>query len=378
MALYFEQDLGISITLVGVIFTFVSIGSIFFSLLGGGLADYIGRKNTLILGSVISFALFSTISFIIEGRSFLPLIIVLFVLTSIGGAFVFPSASALVSDVTSDKDRINGYVVYRILSNLGWAIGPLSGSLIIVYGIHWIFVLVSVCSILQGIIVALFIKGKHRSSSRSEKSVKPAFSIMAFDRLLIVFSLGTFFLTMVASQFSVTLPLFAGIFLKIPSSSIGYIYAVNGAIVVAGQYPITNFLKKFSDMVPMILGTLFYSLGYLSVAFSRNLFGLMISMAIITIGENMTSPVMNSVVSKIAPEDKVARFMGFLGMVNSTGRAIGPSVGAFLISAFLTDGLYVWLTIDIFGAIAIIIFLAFTGYAMRNGKAGMKGGISET
>ena len=376
MALYFEEVLGIPISVVGIIFTLGSVVSIVFSLIGGGFADFIGRRNTLILGSAISFLLFSSMSFIIQDKTLVVPVVILFILTSMGGAFVFPSASALVSDVTDEKERVNGFVVYRILANLGWAVGPLAGSIIIVYGIHWIFILVSACSILQGVIVAVFIRGRIRSKGYREVREKRKFGILAFDRFLLLFSFGTFFLTMVASQFSVTLPLYAGIFMNIPSSSIGYIYAVNGALVVIGQYPITNALKRFSDMVPMVLGTVFYSLGYLSVAFAGNLYGLMVSMAIITVGENMTSPVMNSVVSKIAPEDKVARFMGFLGMTNSTGRALGPSIGAFLISAFLKNGIFVWLTVDIFGVLAVLIFIIFSGYSSRNGKRIDKGGPS--
>ena len=34
--------------------------------------------------------------------------------------------------------------------------------------------------------------------------------------------------------------------------------------------------------------------------------------------------VMNSIVSKIAPGDKLARYLGFMGMMNSSGRAFGP------------------------------------------------------
>ena len=363
LALYFEESLAIPISVVGIIFTLFSVTSIIFSLVGGGLADFLGRKNTLLAGSAISFGLFFAISFIVQDRAYVLPIMILFILTSIGGSFVFPSASALVADVTPDSERTNGYVVYRILTNLGWAIGPLAGSLIIVYGIHWIFILVSISSVIQGVLVLFFVKDERRALPSG--TMKAKFSILSYDRYLIVFSIGTFFLTMVSSQFSVTLPLYSGIFLHIPSSQIGYIYAVNGIIVVIGQYPITNLLRRFQDMVPMILGTIFYSLGYLSVAFSRNLAGLMLSMAIITVGENMTSPIMNSVVSRIAPSDRVARYMGFLGMVNSTGRALGPSAGAFLISAFLFDGTLVWVFVDIFGALAIITFVIFSIYVRQ-------------
>lgn len=372
MAIFLNNTLGVPVYFVGVIFTLGSIVSIVFSIGGGALADMIGRKKVLILGSGLSGALFLAVAILLHYSAPTLAIVAVFIFTSAGGSLIFPSANALVADVTSPADRTNGYVVYRIMSNLGWAIGPLSGAFIYDSGIFWIFILITVCSVIQGLMVLFMVKDRWKGRRKSENLRKTGkVSIISYDRFLIVFTVGTFFLTLVSSQFSVTLPVFIKGSISIPTSYIGYIYAVNGVVVVIGQYPITNLMKRYPEILSMILGTAAYAVGYLFVGFSSNLVDLMGDMLIITIGENLVSPVMNSIVSKIAPSDKLARYLGFMGMMNSSGRAFGPSVGTFLISLYAFNGLKLWSTMDLFGIAAIALFLAFSRMAARR-KTGIQ------
>ena len=366
MAIFLNNTLGVPVYFVGVIFTLGSIVSIVFSIGGGALADMIGRKKVLILGSGLSGALFLAVAILLHYSAPTLAIVAVFIFTSAGGSLIFPSANALVADVTSPADRTNGYVVYRIMSNLGWAIGPLSGAFIYDSGIFWIFILITACSVIQGLMVLYMVKDRWKERRKSESIRKTGkISIISYDRFLIVFTVGTFFLTLVSSQFSVTLPVFIKGSVSIPTSYIGYIYAVNGVVVVIGQYPITNLMKRYPEILSMILGTAAYAIGYLFVGFSSNLADLMGDMLIITIGENLVSPVMNSIVSKIAPSDKLARYLGFMGMMNSSGRAFGPSVGTFLISLYAFNGLKLWSTMDLFGIAGIALFLAFSRMAAR-------------
>lgn len=361
MAIFFEQQLGISVYIVGIIFTLGSLVSLVFSLLGGGLSDFIGRKKVLLTGSIISSLLYFAMAILLKSGSEAFLIAGLFVFTSIGGSLVFPSANALVADVTAEKDRTNAYVIYRIMANLGWAIGPFSGALLDEHGIFWIFILVTICSAIQGIIVLIMIQDRWKERKVRERiGSTRKISFLSYDRFLLIFSAGTFFVTLVSSQFSVTLPVYAVIHVGIPHHDLGYIYAINGVVVVLGQYPVTNLMKRFPEIVSMIMGAVAYSLGYLLVGFSSTLLDLMMVMIVITLGENLVSPVMNSIVSKIAPRDKLARYLGFLGMMNSSGRALGPSVGAFFLSIYSFEGLKVWSSIDMFGVVAIMAFLVFT------------------
>ena len=119
MAIFFNDELHISILLVGLIFTLLAILSMAFSIIGGGLADLIGRRKTIIIGSISGFFLYFAIA--VFFRMHMPelLIVATFVFTSFSGSLVFPSASALVSDVTKPELRFLPYSIYRVTAHLG-------------------------------------------------------------------------------------------------------------------------------------------------------------------------------------------------------------------------------------------------------------------
>ncbi len=355
MAIFFNRDLGVPIFLVGIIFTFLAISSILFSVVGGWLADKFGRRATLLIGGFNGVVIYSLIAVFIAAHVSILYIAIGFVLSSSSGSLIFPSSTALVSDVTTQEDRTIAYGIYRILTNIGWAIGPIMGAYIYNLGMQWIFAIVALSTLIQFIVILFYVHDRRIYTRRSGIKV----SVISYDRYLLLFSVGTFFIMMVSTQFSVTLPTFAANHVGIPVSDIGYIFAVNGAVVVLGQYPLNALFSRVSDVTTMIAGSLFYSAGYLLVGFSGNLLQLMLDMIIITVGEDLVSPSLNSIVSKIAPEDKVARYMGFNGMVNSAARALGPSIGTIFLSLYLYNGPEVWGTIDIFGITSIAILLVF-------------------
>lgn len=355
MAIFFNRDLGVPILLVGIIFTFLAISSILFSVVGGWLADKFGRRATLLIGGFNGVVIYSLIAVFIAAHVSILYIAIGFVLSSSSGSLIFPSSTALVSDVTTQEDRTIAYGIYRILTNIGWAIGPIMGAYIYNLGMQWIFAIVALSTLIQFIVILFYVHDRRIYTRRSGIKV----SMISYDRYLLLFSVGTFFIMMVSTQFSVTLPTFAANHVGIPVSDIGYIFAVNGAVVVLGQYPLNALFSRVSDVTTMIAGSLFYSAGYLLVGFSGNLLQLMLDMIVITVGEDLVSPSLNSIVSKIAPEDKVARYMGFNGMVNSAARALGPSIGTIFLSLYLYNGPRVWGTIDIFGITSIAILLVF-------------------
>ncbi|MCL4358797.1 MAG: MFS transporter [Candidatus Thermoplasmatota archaeon] len=355
MAIFFNRDLGVPILLVGIIFTLLAISSIAFSVVGGWLADKFGRRVTLLVGGFNGILIYSLISVFIAVHLSVLFIAAGFVLSSSSGSLIFPSSTALVSDVTSRADRTIAYGIYRILTNVGWAIGPIMGAYVYDLGMEWIFAIIATSSLIQFLVILFFVHDRRIYTRKTRTKV----SMISYDRYLILFSVGTFFIMMISTQFSVTLPTFAANHVGIPVSAIGYIFAVNGAVVVLGQYPLNALFSRVSDVTTMIIGSLFYSAGYLLVGFSGSLLQLMLDMIVITVGEDLVSPSLNSIVSKIAPEDRVARFMSFNGMVNSAARAIGPSVGTIFLSLYLYNGPEVWGTIDIFGITSIVILIFF-------------------
>jgi MFS family permease len=96
----------------------------------------------------------------------------------------------------------------------------------------------------------------------------------------------------------------------------------------------------------------------------------MFDMVIITVGENLTTPTINTVISKMAPEGKTGRYMGFNSMFNSIGRAFGPSIGTYIMYTFHYNGLITWALIAIFGIFSVFVILIFSNsYKISNAYA---------
>lgn len=356
MAIFFNRDLGVPVYLVGVIFGALAISSTGCQIIGGHMTDFSGRKRTMVLGSGIGLVIYLSIILALIVHLSAVIISVLFVATSLSGGFLFPAATAAVADVTSGEERERGYAIYRILSNVGWAVGPIIGSLIFDAGVIWIFAVVEISLVIQfTLILALLAETSHRGASL--RRARRLADFVVIDRALVFFSAGTLLLMILTSQFSVTLPLYASLKVHVPSHDIGFIFMVNGIVVVLGQLPMTSIASRYREVDAIIVGILFYVAGYLLVAFSASLSSLMADMVIITIGENLTTPTVTSIVSRIAPVDKVGRYMAFNGMANSTGRALGPAVGSFFLYLFFGSNVAIWLTLDIFGIVSLGIML---------------------
>ena len=163
LAIFFEVNLHVPILYVGAIFTAIAAVSMLFSLVGGTLGDLLGRRKTIMLGSALGFLTYFTIYLFVIGNVMALYIAIIFILSSISGSLTFPATSAIVADVTTIDNRREGYSIYRILTNLGWAVGPVLGSFLYSSGVGNIFLFSSITLLLQLLIVLLFLKETHKT-----------------------------------------------------------------------------------------------------------------------------------------------------------------------------------------------------------------------
>ncbi|MCL4314927.1 MAG: MFS transporter [Candidatus Thermoplasmatota archaeon] len=364
-SIYFSDVYNVPVFYIGLIFTASAVLSIVINLAGGALGDFFGRRSAIMVGSVYGIAAYAALAFLTYSGGFLVITITVFIISSASGALIFPASSALVADVTTEAERRRAYSLYRVVSNIGWAAGPLAGALLYDSGMWILLSMLTVTAIIQLAMTALYIQ-EHRHSNGERMTRK---NFMAFDRNLIIFSSGTLFMTIVSSQFLVTLPIFAVNSVHIPSFSIGYIFAVNGLVVIIGQGPLTRLFRRYSDLTMMLAGVVAYSIGYLSVGFSRDLTDLLLSMVVITIGEDLVSPPLSTLIARVAPPGKLARYMAFNSMMNQTARAIGPSIGSFFLSIYAYNGLESWGSIASFGIVSVFILILFGVHLRRDYNA---------
>ncbi|MHB1708957.1 MAG: MDR family MFS transporter [Thermoplasmataceae archaeon] len=366
IALYFSLDLQLPLYIIGMIFSVYFAIGIILQPVSGLLADFLGRKPTMIFASMIyiavSLALF--LADVLHGSAIL--ISALFVSFALPSALEYPAINAMVSDLSPETGKSREFSTFRTIFNIGWIIGPLFGVFFFELSFSLIFLLNVTTSVVSLLFILIFIDD--RNSFRRQEGRQMHDHHFKLDRLIIIFGSGVFFLSVLAGQFQTSLPLFSAHSILSNPALYGYVYAVNGMTVVVTQPVINRLVRRFSDMQSMVIGVLFYIIGYGSVAFASSLPQLVLDMVIITTGENLTAPAENSVISSYSSQERTGRYMAFKSAMWGMGSMIGPSAGLLFLYGFGYSGFLTWFSISLFGVAAIAAFLLFASGMKRQVK----------
>lgn len=98
------------------------------------------------------------------------------------------------------------------------------------------------------------------------------------------------------------------------------------------------------------------------LGFSNSFIFLIVTIAIITIGEIVVSPATMALSVNMAPENEKGRYMGVLGLFENSGWSFAPFIGGILLDAFPGRSSTPWALISLFG------FLAVLGYSSLKRK----------
>jgi len=348
-------------TLVGIILLAAGLCSAISQALGGALSDRFGRRPVLLVAASVSIFLYSGLAVLIGISAPVWAITIAYIAGRSMLTITRPVISAMVADFTSKGTLTEAYGILRIGANMGWAAGPAIGGYLatfLPYG--WLFgVPVLTCGIVS-LIVFFFV---HESSRRTNRRVGFR-SILppAGDRAFLAFTMVSLLLFIVMGQLASTLSIFAVDRVGFSTAQYGLLLTLNGLIVIFFQYPMTLFLTRLAKFRALILGSLLYAVGYLSFGWITQFGWALGAMAVITTGEIMNSPITLSVIGELSPQDQRGRYMGFFGLSETIGIAMGPLLGGILLDAFPFDLRLVWAPI---ASIALIAALGYYWWARR-------------
>jgi len=358
VSLYFYNDLGLDMATVGLILLVVSLIGATGQIVGGEIADMFGRRR------IMSFALiWRSVAFLLiavaiaTGTSFL-VITGLLALSSFGGSLFEPASNAMVADVTEGPRRLEAYGFLRIGQNLGWAAGPLIGGVLTIWFSFWVLFLIgAMISLAMSAFFFMNIKESLRQGqSRDRFRLKDLAHVMS-DRAFLAFSIISIFLFIMFGQMSSTYAVYSTDRIGISEAEVGYLFALNGILVVLLQFPIARWISRYRMTTVIAFGSLLYTIGYGTVGLSQNFLMLAMNMTVVTFGEMVVSPASMNLVANLSHENERGRFMGVFGLVSSIGFALGPFAGGVILDAAYPNGVLTWLGIGTFGIVATLGYL---------------------
>jgi MFS family permease len=325
------------------------VGTLAACLLGGYLADTLGRRKTIVLSMFAAAGVMLCLS---QARA-LPVIIGLSGLAGLAGELYRPASSALLADLVPAGQRVTAFAAYRMSFNAGWAFGPAVAGLLAQYNYFWLFVGDAATSVLYGL-VAWFALPAGLRGTRSGGSVFETFRVFRDDarfRQVLVSSLvvGLVFVQVFSTMsLQITQSGFS-------AATYGLLISLNGLLVVLCELPLTTITKRFPARRVMALGYVLIGAGFCSNLLPRTIPLLVCTTSLFTFGEMISMPISGAYVADLAPADQRGLYMGAYGLVWALAFVFGPSLGMQL---FAVSPVALWSASGVMGLVAAAIILS--------------------
>lgn len=371
LSIYLHRELGIPMTVVGLVLLISAIVGALGQIVGGELADILGRRRIMIMAMATRCIMFLGLAYVISSGADIYVITVMVSLSSLAGSFFEPASNALIADVVEPRKRLEAFGLLRIGGNVGWTLGPLLGGLLAMISYPFLFLISAAATGTVSLIVLLFVSESISSGVRRQKLSLHDLARLKDDRRFLAFCLISVPLFMMFGQMASNYAVFSTDVIGISNAEIGYIYALNGLMVVFMQFPISRHISHYRMTKVMAAGSMLYAIGYGIVGltpslglslpswlFSPGFLYLAMCMFVVTMGEMVVSPSSMTLVAKMSPESERGRYQGMYGLVSNFGFSAGPFFGGLLYDAFIGDPILMWMGIGSFGMVAAFGFLA--------------------
>jgi MFS family permease len=340
---------GYSVKQAGLAVSAYGVGNLGASLLGGHLADKLGRRQTIVLSMFSGAAAMMLLS---QARSF-GLIVALVALTGLANEFYRPASQALLADIVPTGQRMTAFAALRVSFNAGFAFGPATAGLLAAYGYFWLFAGDATTSVLFGMVV-LFALPRGVAGAQNNASWGEALRVLRRDRRLHQLLLANFAIGLVFFQLGSVFGLYVT-GLGFSPAVYGAIVSFNGAFIVFCELPLTRLTRKFPARRVMATGYLLCATGFVLNAFAHTIPALLLCMLVFTIGEMITMPTAVAYLAELAPAQMRGRYMGMSGLTWATALIIGPAGGLRLYAA--APAAY-WVTSAAAGVFAAVVISA--------------------
>jgi predicted MFS family arabinose efflux permease len=349
ITLYLTQELKFGIKEAGYIMTFFGMGSMLGSYIGGRLTDRLGSFPvqfwSLILNGVV-------LIWMLEVRDMWTMSLAVFVMALVAEVFR-PANSVAIATYCTPETRTRSISLYRMAVNLGWAVAPAFGGLMVALGWTWLFWVDGITCIFAAVLLYLFLPprkyGQQKKLAENLSQNKPMKGNSPYqDRRFLWFALLTMLNVIVFMQFLWTIPVYWKEEYGWTESQVGLMSAVNGLLVFLIEMPLIFQLEgRKNPLFYVRLGLILYGLSYLIFLLPIGFFwaGLIFIIAI-SFGEMFVMPFSSNFVFARSEGSYQGQYMAMYGIAWAAANVLAPLYGTQVIAAWGYHTLWVLLALQ--------------------------------
>src|SRR5271157_1870433 len=172
MSIYMYENLGMSMTQVGIADFITAIAGAAAAYGGGSLCDIHGRKKILVAGLTLQILSYLLIIVTIDARASIPIFVLALTINSFNGGIYKTIPDVMIADIVKPYDLVEAYGLTRIGANLGWVFGPVIGGLCLIFTSYANLFFITAFTTFLYLMIALFILRDTKNNTRTVERFK--------------------------------------------------------------------------------------------------------------------------------------------------------------------------------------------------------------
>lgn len=359
MTLFLTKKIGLSPESVGFFVMLSAVVYIPGSIIGGKLADHMGRKKIIIFFQGMAALCLIPCGFL--GNSMM--VPYLLILSSLLGSAAQPPNSAMMADLTNKENRKVAYSLLYLGINIGFSVGPLIAGFLFNNFLKVLFLGDAATTILSLVLVAIFVEETipnneaeeidtnlyHEEEKAEQGSI---LSILLKRPYLIAFAAVSTIFSFMYSQYHFITPLQLDKLFGVNGPKMyGTITSVNGIVVVVMTTLIVTITKKNKAILNVTLAGVFFTIGFGMLYFAKGYAIFFVSTFLWTIGEILNATNSGVYITNHTPMSHRGRFNAIIPTITGIGYAVGPLFMGKIIKNREIE--FAWFVVFICGSFAI-------------------------
>lgn len=344
-SLYFTKQLHFSMTDAGLIMSCYGIGSILGSYFGGWLTD---RKNaySIMQVSLISCGLILLSILLTESKYLIALIIFSY---AFAADMFRPANSASIATFSTSENRTRSVSLMRLAINLGFSVGPAIGGFVALYlGYKWLFVIDAFSSFGAALLLYFYLPKEINQPHSKAHHVLNDSSTSAYRDYVYLFFIGlTAIYGICFFQIFASIPQYFDRVSHYSETTIGWLMALNGFIVVVMEMPMVAYLEnKRNKFNYIIWGCLCIAVALTLLYLGNSIMLVAIAYTfVMTVSEIFAMPFMMSFVLSRGKKERQGQYSALYSMAYGIANIAAPSVGLTIAHQFGFNSMFVFMSI---------------------------------
>ncbi len=422
LALYLQEKLNFSTEQTGTL-TGIFGGMVWFlAIFGGAAADRLGFRRALSLAYLIlgvAYFLIGSIGspWLAPVRNALPLglfVGVILILPALGISLVKPCVVGTTARASKENVRSIGYSIYYTMVNIGGAAGPLYASWAHRHlGVENVYRLGALSVFAMFFVVLFFFREPRKPGDAPPPSIAQVarnFCVVLGNYKLVLPVLAVALALRIAlwvqpawnvpwwiwvgllaiglagiSRFMWFLAIFTGywvVFWQQYISLPGYIHGfidsnadveqilvTDGLTVICLTVAVNLLIRKIPAFAAVIIGTLITSMAWVILALRPTIWGTILSIFVLALGEITQQPRYYEYISRIAPPGQQGTYMGFAFLPIGIGSLIGGWFGGTLLHHYgevLHEPAMIWWCVTLVGVVTAALLWVYDRFARKS------------